>query len=184
MIRHARDLIKKRMESKWEICKIAIKVCHIAEKKGGRFPTDAYSITNFAEDIGMNRKTLSCWLLDYEIYKKLDLEKDAEENTNYSEWKKMNGAINRTRIKLFNLNHMSRTGMRKTSKAKVVKTFEGILNKDVLIKRLEDFKKNLKHHKFTLENEEFDRSHLDALREYEDTLKQVVQTFNTVIGKL
>ena len=181
MIAHAKTLIHRYLEAKWELCEIALKLCHVPNKKGGRIQKGTYTITNFADDIGMNRKTLSCWMLDYEVYSKLNIE---TKGLTMQEAKKLNGAIGRTRIQLFNMDHMHRSDIRETDPKKVQRTFDAIMNEDPLIQRLNDFKKYLKHQRYTLEHETFKAKHRASLEEYQDYLYQITRQLRKVLNTL
>ena len=78
----AKKYVQEYLENKWKICKIACDVCTV--KIGGHLnkKKDEISIGQFAEDIGVSRKTLSEWVLDYRrVYVKLtDKQKEALSN--------------------------------------------------------------------------------------------------------
>lgn len=170
MLDHARSLLKKREEAKWEICKIALRLCYIPEKKGGRYD-DKYSITNFAEDIGMNRKTLSCWILDYQaVYRHLNVN---DAFLNYTERRKLGSHITRTRKELFNFNKISRESIDSVPKEVVEETFFKYAQRDLLTQRLEDFVKNISHHRYTFMNENFNASHKKIIDRYRDILGDI-----------
>lgn len=68
----AKALIQEYLENKWKICKIAMDVCEI---RVGRHlaKTKKPSLSQFANDIGMNRKTLIHWTIEYrKVYLKLN----------------------------------------------------------------------------------------------------------------
>jgi len=172
MVKHAIDLVKKRQDAKWEICKIAIKICYIQDKKGGRLPENAYSITNFAEDIGINRKTLSCWILDYQgVYSRIDID---DNDLKYSEKLKLNKAISKTRTELYNLNEMSREDIKKIPSEEVFKAVQKNLELDPVVERLISFQKNLSHHIYTLKNEKFNtKDRKKELAKYIEVLSEL-----------
>lgn len=177
MIAHAKELVKKRLDAKWEICRIALKLCYIPPIKGGRYD-NKYSITCFAEDIGIHRKTLSCWILDYQsVFKKLDISID---KLGYSERIKVGSAISKTRKSLFNFNELSKDEIDAIDKNLVKKTFDSYLNEDVLCARLTNFCKNLDHHIFTFENTKFSKRHLNQIAEYAKSLDRLVGAVNKV----
>lgn len=177
MIEHAKLLLKKRDEAKWEICRIALEICYIPPKKGGRYD-DKYSITDMAEDIGMNRKTLSCWILDYQaVYLPLKID---DSKLSFSERKKLSGSITRTRMELFNFDKISREKIKDIPREVVEKTFEKYSKRDILALRLEDFIKNLKHHKYCFKKETFKASHRKLIAEYEKELIEVVEALENL----
>ena len=57
---------------KLHIADLAIKACNI--KLGGHL-TGFYSVSNFADDVGINRKTLSCWIHNRKIQVELKKKK-------------------------------------------------------------------------------------------------------------
>jgi hypothetical protein len=163
LVLQAISLVKIREESKWEICKIALRVCYINDKKGGCYK-NKYSITDFAKDIGVNRKTLSCWCLDYQVVaKRLQLN---TENMEYSEIKKMNSAIQKTRMEIVNLNETSRSDLELIPKETIQETYDFFINEDELSSRLKSFIKDLKHHKYTFKNSKLQARHNKLIREY------------------
>ena len=72
LVYEAKETLKDIENSKMHIADLAIKACTI--KLGGHL-TGFYSITNFADDIGVNRKTLSCWIHNRKIQKELEKKK-------------------------------------------------------------------------------------------------------------
>jgi hypothetical protein len=175
MVEHAKTLLKHREEAKWEICKIALKVCYIPPKKGGRYD-GKYSITNFAEDIKMHRKTLSCWILDYQaVYVNLKID---ESNMSYSQIKKLNGAISSTRRKLFNFDKISKEQINRETKETVQNTFNEFIHEDALTHRLRSFITNLSHHTYTFKNEKFLSKHKALVEEYKKQLNLLYKEVN------
>jgi len=74
--------LKEVESSKMHVADLAIKACTI--KLGGHL-TGFYSITNFADDIELNRKTLSCWIHNRKIQIELEKKKvkvDVESDLN------------------------------------------------------------------------------------------------------
>lgn len=178
LIAHAVELVKKRLEAKWDICKIALRVCYIQDK-GGKLPKDAYTITKFAEDIGMNRKTLSCWLLDYQgVYQKIHLD---DSKMSYAEKVKLNGAIARTRKALYKFNKGKTEQMRKVPSKVVKDKFNEVLNTCPISKRLDDFIKNLTHHEYTFSHEKFTSKHEQKILQYREILKRIEQKSDYII---
>ena len=160
LILHAKNLLEQKQKAKWEICAIALKVCYLQDTKG-KVPLNAYTITNFAKDLGMHRKTLSCWILDYQsVYLRLEID---THDLNYKEKVRLSGAITRTRSKLFNFNRGKSSEVNKVPEDKVKAVFEEILKQDPLLKRLGDFIKNAKHHRYTIKNENFNYKHKQKL---------------------
>jgi hypothetical protein len=176
LIQDAINLLKQRQEAKWDVVRIALKVCFFNNKKG-HVPKGMYSITNMANDIGMSRKTLSCWILDYEtVYKCLNID---DSKMNFSERKKFSGAISRTRATLFNFNEDSRSEViNKISNERVREVFNGIIQRDPLINRLEDFIKNIAHHHYTFSNEKFNKSHSELIAEYRKNINGILEILN------
>lgn len=164
MVEHAKALLKKRDDAKWEICRIALTICYRPDKKG-YIPEGAYTITKFGEDIGMNRKTLSCWILDYEhIYLKLNID---DKQMDYTERRKFWSAISKTRAKHFNFNQITNSDAKKSiTPEEVQKTFDEIVAKDDLSHRLENAIRNLKHHKHIFTQETFLPHHMKLVKEY------------------
>jgi hypothetical protein len=180
LVAHAKEMLKLHLHYKWEVCKVAVKVCHLPDKKGGRIPKGAYSITDLADDIKINRKTLSCWILDFEIYQKLNID---DSKFTLTQQKKFNGTITRTRKTLFNMNEVTRGHVKAAKKEDVVGTFNKLMRKDPLLLRLEDFERNLKHHLYTFTNEEFNATHLDQLIAYRKVLREVHDALGNVLRK-
>lgn len=65
LVAKAKGLLKARQELKYEIAKIALKVCDI--RVGGKTGAQDYTLVRFAEDIGMNPNTLHRWKREYEL---------------------------------------------------------------------------------------------------------------------
>jgi hypothetical protein len=182
LVKHAKYLSQQRQKAKWDICKIALKVCFFSDKKGGRVSPDKYSITNFAEDIGMNRKTLSCWVLDYElVYTKLGID---DSKFSMHDRIKLGGTISRTRSMLFNMNKTERSVAHSFSNDVVIATFDSIMSLDGLTKRLDDFNGNLSHHLFTFSHEKFLKKHLSLVLEYEKKLQLIQSRISKIKGDL
>ena len=57
-----KELEKKIEAHQFSICKLALEVCEI---RHGGISTNVYTITDFAEAIGMNKKTLQNWIACY-----------------------------------------------------------------------------------------------------------------------
>lgn len=163
MIAHARELLETRNNAKWDICKIAIELCYI--QKGGRPPKGAYTITKFAEDIGMNRKTLSCWILDYEFASEAV---DLNDKLSYKENKRLCGAISKARMAVTG-GYFDPKGS--DVEAVKLKINEYLKESDSLWK-IRNFSKNLRHHnsffteepKFTPEENKFFKEYKKELR--------------------
>lgn len=68
LITQAKTILKDIDNYKMDIANMAIKACTI--KLGGHI-RGFYSVANFADDIGLNRKTLSCWIHSRKIQKEL-----------------------------------------------------------------------------------------------------------------
>jgi len=170
MLEHAKGLLKVKLQAKWDICKIALKLCYFADKKG-YIPKGAYTITSFAEDINMSRKTLSCWILDYEmVYLKLDV--DTSKFT-HSDHIRFNGELSKVRKKLFNFNRMKRYDDKGPSKEQVIQEYKNVSSTDVLTHRLKSFVKNIKHHKYTFSHEKFYKKHHEYISAYLIELEEV-----------
>lgn len=166
MIAHAIKLVKLRESAKWKICSIATKVCYVGDKFGEKSPKykNCYSITNFAEEIGMNRKTLSCWILDYmAVYKKIT---KPNQVSSLAEMRKINSAISQTRVELYDFNFDSKKEAISMPKEVVQKRFDEIMSVDVLNKRLMSFIKNLQHHAYTFANEKFNETQEALIENY------------------
>lgn len=97
LIEKAKGLLKDREQAKWEICRIAIELCEIKTgghkvRKGDKKP---YTMCNFADDIGLHRKTLSNWVLGYRrVVVNIDYE---PEDFRGSDACTFSGAVERTR---------------------------------------------------------------------------------------
>lgn len=71
-VKRAKELLTQIECHQVEIAYMASIVCEI--KHGGRQTSKEYNLTKFAKDIGMNRKTLSGWVLIYKnIIKKIGI---------------------------------------------------------------------------------------------------------------
>jgi signal transduction protein with GAF and PtsI domain len=169
LIKHAKELLEIKQAAKWQICEIALEVCFIQDTKG-KVPKDAYTITLFAEEIGMNRKTLSCWILDYQtVYKPLGIN---DSKMSFADRLRFNSAVSQTRAKLFNFNKKSKKSVIKT-KSEVREVFDKVMSKDVLIKRLEDFIRNLKHHEYTFTHGKLSAKHRTLIVEYKAQSRKI-----------
>lgn len=177
IVAHAKDLLKRRDAMKWEICRYALKVCFISDRKAGNY-RGKYSITNFATDIGMNRKTLSCWILEYRIVaSKLHINKDI---LNFTETKRLNSAI--TKVKIEQLKRYKEDAF--YSHDNMDKEVEKYLKEDVLVARLKASIKLLKHHIFTFTKSKFKTHHKDLLAEYGKELSKLNLAYKNVkVGK-
>lgn len=177
LVRHAKELLEIKQAAKWQICEIALEVCFIQDKKG-KVPKGAYTITCFAEEIGMNRKTLSCWILDYQtVYKPLGIN---DSRLSFADRLKFNSAVSQTRKKLFNFNNESKSAAIRT-KAEVKEVFEKVMSKDVLVKRLEDFIRNLKHHEYTFKHEKLTTKHRSLLIEYKKKSSEISVLIESIL---
>lgn len=77
----AKKLLKARTELKYEIVKIALKVCIIRE--GNNKSSREFSLTSFARKIGIPKGTLSRWKLEYEnVIKKVSRVKGIQNKIN------------------------------------------------------------------------------------------------------
>lgn len=65
LVSKAKNLLKTRQDLKYEIAKIALKVCDI--RVGGKTGAQDYTLVRFADDIGMNANTLHRWKREYEL---------------------------------------------------------------------------------------------------------------------
>lgn len=82
LVIEAKENLQEIENFKMKIADLAIKACTI--KLGGHV-RGFYSITNFGDDIGVNRKTLSCWIHNRKIQvelqkKKITVEDETELN--------------------------------------------------------------------------------------------------------
>lgn len=178
LVSHARELVKLHLEAKWEVCKIALKVCVI--KQGGQVHSKEYTLTKFADDIGMNRKTLSCWILEYRsVYLKLGIDSS---KMNFDQAKRFSGAIARTRAVLYNFKEGNvEEKVANMSKERVRETFQEIMETDKVTKRLGDFIKNLKHHEYTFTHEKFTKRHEKLLHDYKSKLADISEALEKLI---
>lgn len=64
-VKEARQLLLVREKAKLKIAKLAYESCDIIV--GGHITGEVFSLTMFAKDIGMSKKTLSDWVHNYEI---------------------------------------------------------------------------------------------------------------------
>lgn len=99
IIKRARDLLRHREETKWEICRLALMVCEI--QRGGhrvsREQRKPFTLYDFADEIGMHGKTLSNWVLNYKrVVLKLNID---TEKIPPAEKATFSGAVERTRIR-------------------------------------------------------------------------------------
>lgn len=181
LVNHAKSLVAKYVEAKWDICEIAIKLCFIKDTKGGRVPKGAYTITDFADEISINRKTLSCWILDYMVYKKLKID---IEGMNLSEAKRASSAITRTRTALLNMNKMSRSDLATLDNKKVQEKFESIIKEDAVTTRLKSFIKYSQHQLYTLSHETFEPHHHELLEELNQLIDKVSKSLKKALKGL
>jgi transposase-like protein len=65
LVLKARELLKARNQLKYEIAKIATEVC--PKIHGGKVSANVYTVTRFAEDIGINPSTLHRWKREYDL---------------------------------------------------------------------------------------------------------------------
>jgi transposase-like protein len=65
LVEKARSLVKQRETLKYEIAKIANEACVI--KYGGPVGKEDYTVTKFANDIGVNPNTLHRWRREYSL---------------------------------------------------------------------------------------------------------------------
>lgn len=133
----AKRLVQKRNVLKWEIAKIAYETCEIVV--GGKRKEDTYSLTKFANDIGMNRKTLSDWVHNYKIKLVLEETKEVETVTET--------ICNELRKKL----RASEGGLRESiSKERVAKTLQEIRSENHELVKLQLLKKQLINLEFAI----------------------------------
>lgn len=166
LIEHARKLVETRNNAKWEICKIALEVCEV--QLGGHGHEELYTITNFAEEIGMNRKTLSCWMLDYEFAKgNFDLSEPLDDK----ETKRLNSAISKARMEVTGSH-----GTLATDNDKILNCVQKHLNESDELWKIRRFIKNIKHHTNFFENltRKITKEESQYLLEY----KELVKTLN------
>lgn len=71
-VQQARELLKIRENAKMRIAKLAYENCDVI--LGGHITGEIFSLTMFAKDINMSRKTLSDWVTNYQI--KISIEKE------------------------------------------------------------------------------------------------------------
>lgn len=96
-VKKARGLVREREKMKWKIAKLAYDTCEVVIGGHHNKTKEIYSLTKFADDIGVNRKTLSDWVHNYEIRLHLhDLGKISGTTTHLSD----ETVINETRKKL------------------------------------------------------------------------------------
>jgi hypothetical protein len=62
LVIQAKALVKEINDNKWKVAKLALEAVDI--KTGGHLK-EVYSISKFADDIGLHRKTLSNWITEY-----------------------------------------------------------------------------------------------------------------------
>lgn len=79
LVEHAQKLLEQIKVNRIEIAKIALQVCEISH---GGISGDKYTLSKFADDIGMKRRTLSNWV---ELYRDIIL-KVGIVNPSEGEW--------------------------------------------------------------------------------------------------
>lgn len=62
-VREAKNMLEAVDQYQYEIAKRCVEVCDI--RHGGKTIEKIYTLSNFADDIGLNRKTLSGWVSAY-----------------------------------------------------------------------------------------------------------------------
>lgn len=93
IIEDAKRLVHLRLTAKWRICELCLEAVHI--QIGGHLSKKFISIADFARRIGMHRKTLNQWMIQYrKVYIKLDPEK-IEEYKGMVRATTFNGAVDR-----------------------------------------------------------------------------------------
>lgn len=180
IVAHAKAMLKEREALKWKIVEAALSVCYFNDKKGN-MPKGAYSITNFAEDIGLNRKTLSDWILDYKsVY--IRIKDDLPKDMDFSTTKRVLTSIDKTRRELYNFNASSMSqAIEAVPKKIVLDTFNKHLEKDALSRRLENLIKYSNHAIYTFSNEVFEKKHTKLIEDYYDNIKVIEKLLKRIV---
>lgn len=170
IIKHARTLVELRNNSKWDICRLALEICDFVK---GRIPEGAYTITRFAEDIGMNRKTLSCWILDYRFASNaMDLSKPLSDK----ETKRINSAISKARLAV--KGNTGQWTLTENEEQEVSSCVHKYLHEDDHTWKLRSFIRNSKHHLFFLKGlnkKKLKQADRALLKEYSGYIKEILE---------
>jgi hypothetical protein len=119
----AKGLLSEIKSHQAKIAFYATKVCEI--KHGGRTASSVYTISKFAEDIGMNRKTLSEWISIYKnVIVKLGKEASEVSGKDWQAARRVQNIINeqlRTDQALAGVAGKKERGSRKNASPEVIK---------------------------------------------------------------
>lgn len=178
-------VIEQVNDRQMKICSYALKVCTI--RHGGR-SNGYYTITDYARDIGMSRKTLSEWLGIYRnVIEKLS-EKQME-TLSWSQAMRTNqylGGQNTIDNKL-NGNQRSKVGTKKSfTPDRVQKMHDSILNEKPFVGEFLSIVKQMNHAKTVLTKRDLSiiqESHLSHLMEILDECSDVINDYLTKARK-
>lgn len=132
LVDEAKELYKEHELIPLKIAKIAIEVCTI--RHGGR--ATFYTLTDFANDTGINRKTLSAWVLTYKIVAS-KIPNKIKNNEDWAVAMKINASLARTRAIL--------NRQAKTRGGKQLFKEDLIVSPETILKAFETYDDNRQH---------------------------------------
>jgi len=178
-VAEAKNLLATLEKAKMRIAQLAYENCEVI--LGGHAVGDRYSLSMFASDIGVNRKTLSDWVHNYEI--KLRIEEESKKNKNLKKVLADGSDSPKTQKQLNEIRKILRSkkgGLKKNiTPAKVAEAAQQLINFTEEDRNIAFYKKQIMTLEYALCHEGLDLTQID-----QDDLAYIEGFAKNIIKKL